>query len=195
MSYSAERILSAELIARIQAKVVKPVILVFADFPSGAKRVWTGIGNIEWGGHTWEGVGGAIGFEAVSETTDTSAKGITARINGLDADFAAALVNDAYQGREATIWLGFWDEAETDLEVMSGPLWSGMMDTDQVEDAGDTASLAIQAEHRLVDILRKREFRYTHRDQQLLYPGQGDTGLNKIEKIQDVTIPWGRTQA
>lgn len=195
MSYSAERILSAELIARIQAKVVKPVILMFADFPSGAKRVWTGVGPIEWGGHTWEGVGGAIGFEAVSETTDTSAKGITARINGLSADFAAAIVNDAYQGREATLWLGFWDDAETDLEVMEGPLWSGMMDTDQLEDSGNTASLAIQAEHRLVDILRKREFRYTHRDQQLLYPGQGDTGLNKIEKIQDVTIPWGRTQA
>lgn len=191
---SAERTLTPTLIARIQQGIVRPVLFVFADFPSGAQRLWTGIGNITWSGHTWEGVGGAIGFETVSETMDTAAKGISAKLNGLDPDMVSRLVNDAYQGRDAIIYLAFWNDDETSLEAMPEPLWQGSLDTDEVEDDGKTASITIAAEHRLVDILRKREFRYTDRDQQLLYPGQGDTGLNKIEAIQDLQIPWGRTQ-
>jgi len=191
----SERTLSAELISRISANIVKPAILLSAEFPSGTKRYWSGLHDITYGGNTYLGVGGAIGYETFSETTDTSAKGITARVNGLDPEFVNLLLNSNYQGGTVIIYLGFWDQAESNLEVMSDPLWRGILDSDDIEDTGETANISVKAEHRMVDILRKREFRCTDQDQQLLYPGQGDTFFNKIEQIQDVSIPWGRTQA
>lgn len=191
---STERLLSVELISLVQQNVVRPVLFVFADFPSGARRLWTGISDISWDGHTWEGVGGAIGFETVSETMDTAAKGVSAKLNGLDSTLVSAIINDQYQGRDAIIYLAFWNDDETELEAMPEPLWRGTLDTDEIEDDGAKSTLTIKAEHRLVDILRKREFRYTDRDQQLLYPSGGDTGLNKVEAIQDLQVPWGRTQ-
>jgi len=191
----SERTLTTELINRISAGEVRPSVLLQAEFPSGIKRYWSGLHDIVWNEFTWQGVGGAIGYETFSETTDTSAKGITARVNGLDPEFVNNLLNSDYQGGTVIVYLGFWDETETDLEVMTDPLWKGLLDSDDIEDDGETADVAVKAEHRLMDILRKREFRCTDQDQQLLYPGEGDTFFNKIEQIQDVSIPWGRTQA
>ena len=189
----SERALSAELISRIQAGVVRPCLFIYADFPSGAKRYWTGVDAIDWDGETWEGGGAAIGFETFSETVDTSARGMKARVKGVDLDFANALVAEAYQGRAIAIWLGFFNEAEDDLEVMEGALWQGSMDTDEIEAGKDTISLVISAEHHLTDLLRKRGYRYTDADQQALYPEAGDTGLNKIPYIQDLAVHFGPT--
>lgn len=190
----SERALSAELITRIQAGTVRPALFIYADFPSGAKLYWTGTEPIEWDGETWLGGGAAIGFETFSETVDTAARGMRARINGVDLAFAEALTAEAYQGRAIAIYLGFFNAAENNLEVMEGALWQGSMDTDELEAGKDSISLVISAEHHLTDLLRKRGYRYTDADQQALYPSGGDTGLNKIPYIQELAVPWGRTE-
>jgi hypothetical protein len=196
---SAERSLSAGVIALIQAKEIRPVLFIRAEFPSGTKRYWTGEGDIDYdiiiSPETWEGVGDVIGFESFDEDIDTAAKGLAARINGLSTEFADDLLNSDYQGGEVVIYLGFWNPEETGIAALDDPLWRGTLDSDESTVDGEKSSIVIRGEHRLRDILRKREFRYTDQDQQLLYPGEGDTGMNKIEQIQDTSIPWGRTQA
>lgn len=193
---SAERYLTAEVIAKIKAKLVKPILFVFADFPDGARRLCTAHRDTDWDGHMWTAVGSAIGFSTISETTDTEAKGISATLNGLDADLVASITGTAYQGRTVTIWLGFYDVDDvTSFDVISDPFWKGQLDTDDQNIGGKKTDLTINAENRLVDILRKREWRCTDRDQQLLHPGEGDTFFNKVERIQDTKAPWGRQQA
>ncbi len=196
----SERLLSPEILDLINRGVVHPAIFVYADFPSGAKRVWTGIGDQylmsedSSAAGTYQGIGSAISFETVVETTDTAAKGISIMVSGLDSDFAAKLVAERYQGRPAVLFLGFWNPDTGLLVEMPEPLWRGKMDYDDFNDSKSKADLKIICSHRLSDILRKREFRYTDRDQQLLYPGQGDTGLSHMNAIQDTTITWGRAQ-
>ncbi len=196
----SERHLTPEIIDLIARGVVHPALFVFADFPSGAKRVWTGIGDQELvsdlviANGVYEGIGSAISFETVTETTDTAAKSISVMVSGLDPDFAAKLISDDYQGREAVIYMGFWNPDTGLLAEMPEPMWRGKLDYDEFNDSRNKADLKITCSHRLADILRKREYRYTDRDQQRLYPGMGDTGLSHMNQIQDIVITWGRAQ-
>ncbi len=194
---SSERALTPEVIALIEAEVVKPVLFIFADFPSSPIRIWTGIGSITFQGHTYTSAGGLISIDALAETTDTAAKGMVVHVNALQLSYVQKLTDDAYQGRAAVIFLAFWNEAEDTLYSTPGPWWEGFMDTDEATYDGNSANLSIKCEHNLVDILRKREWQYTDADQQALMADLSsvrDTGLTRIPKIQDLTIPWGRTQ-
>ena len=188
------RSLSPTMVARIKAGIVKIVIFVYADFPGSPRRYWTGEGPITWDGHVWDGVGNVLGFDTITENTDSASKGMAVRVNGLDSDFVNDLLNTNYQGRDAIIYMGLWDHAEQDLEMMDDPLWKGILDTDQIKDEGKKASIVVRGENKMRNQLQKKEFRYTDADQHLLYPDAGDTSMNKIEQIQDVSIPWGRTQ-
>lgn len=194
---SSERALTPEVIALIEAEVVRPVLFIFADFPSGAVRIWTGIGPITFQGNTYTSAGGVISIEPLTETADTAAKGMVVHVNALQLSYVQKLTNDSYQGRKAVIFLAFWNEAEDTLYTSPGPWWEGFMDTDNGSYDGVSANLSISCEHDLVDILRKREWQYTDADQQALFADESsvvDTGLTRIPKIQDLTIPWGRTQ-
>ena len=193
MSVSVVRDLPAAVLERILARVVRPAVLLYADLPEGARRVWTGRTPITFDGHTWEGVGEVLSLSGLGENTETLARGISLRLNGMDPDMAAAIVSQPYQGRDCAVWLGFWDEDRTDLSIMSRPYFEGRLDSDDMEENGDSANLTLRAEHHLVDQLRSRPWRYTEADQTALHPGETDTGLLHIAGIQDLQLPWGRT--
>lgn len=200
------RNLTPEIIELISAKKVEIALFLYADFPSGVRRLWTGLGNYtDPFANTWQGIGGIITIEQVQETTDTAAVGINCTLNGLEPSIVNSVVQENYQGRRAELLIGFWKrpgEGDSSAGIVppavlvfpEEPIWRGTLDTDESTISRTETSLTIKCEHRMADILRRREFRYTNRDQQLLYPTFGDTGLSHIEAIQDLTIPWGRAQ-
>lgn len=193
---SAERNIPSDILDLILAKIVYPALFVEAQFPSGTTYVWTGIHDKVLDGHTYKGIGSALSFETMSETTDTSAKNVTVSVSGLDTSFAAKLVSDAYQGKPAIVSLGFFDPVDGDIKVLPDPIWRGVLDTDEFTDSNSKCDLKVAVESRLMDILRKREWAYSDADQQSLHPETGvvDTGMDKIEQIQNISVPWGRTQ-
>lgn len=191
----SERLLSAGIIALIQAGTVEPAAFLYADFPSGAKRVWTGIGNYTDGeANVWEGIGGVVEIRSIQETIDIAASGLSVTLDGLDDTVVQKILGDNYQGRAAEFKLGFWDRNTNEVIFTDEPVWKGTLDMDESEIAAKGVKLTIICEHRMADVLRKREARYTNEDQQRLHPTAGDTAFTRIEQIQDVTIPWGRTQ-
>lgn len=190
----SERALSAELIARIQAKVVRPAVFIFADFPDEPKRYWTGSHPITLEGYEWSVEQAIIRFDTFSETVDSSARGMKVTVSGIRPDLVLELTSQEYQGSRLEIRLGFWNDDEDELEMMVGALWQGVLDSDNYTAGRDSLVLEMSGEHHLVDMLRKRPYRYTDADQQALYPDAGDTGLNKVAFIQDLSIPWGRSK-
>jgi hypothetical protein len=54
------RPLSAEMLAALQAPVIKPAIFVEITFASATAYIWSGIGSVEWNGHTWLGLGARL---------------------------------------------------------------------------------------------------------------------------------------
>lgn len=196
-----ERRMSAEVIALLAAKTVRAAFFFQADFPTGMRRLWTGKGNYTDAlSQVWQGIGAIVSINAFSETIDSGSQGLTVRLDGLSPSIVNALRRAPYQGRGVEAQLAFWGKdsnGDDVLHFLDRPVWKGTLDTDDSQRSKTEVALVLYCEHRLGDILRKREWRYTHRDQQELYPpheGQApDTALNKMEGIQDLIVPWGKT--
>ncbi len=197
----AQRALSPEFLALIAAGKMRPAVFLLADFPSGVRRLWTGQGNyveddssLSESEVIWEGIGGVVTIDQVQESVDVGVPGLKVTLDGLDSSIVNSLLTEDYQGRRAEMRLGFWDSSIERVVFADEPVWRGTLDTDDSEIAQKGTRLTVMCEHRMADILRKREYRYTNQDQQLIYPEANDTGLAHMEEIQDLSLPWGRTQ-
>ena len=58
-----------------------------------------------------------------------------------------------------------------------------------ISDGGDTATIKLTAESRLIDLDRSRERRFTSEDQKIEFPD--DKGLEYVDDLQDKEIVWG----
>lgn len=165
-----------------------PALLGYFDFSGGAVRVWTGIGDLSWGGNTYTGLGDLVSVEPVQETNEVRANGLSFRLNGIPSAMVTRVIAEGYRGRACKLWLALFDSSAA---VIADPLllFSGLMDQCLLEDSGDKASITVVAESRLVDLQRPRERRYTDEDQQNLFAG--DLGLEFIAGLQDKEILWG----
>lgn len=173
---------------QVQAGEVRPVVFAQLDFYGGTVRAHTGIGDITWGGNTWSGVGDFAGVGEIEEGTDIAARGVSLSINGIPSAVLSEALGAKYRGRAAKIWLGFLNASGA---LLADPyqVFGGRMDVMSVEDAGDTCSISVQCENRLVDFRRSRVSRYTQEDQNARFPM--DFGLQYIARIADQTIQWG----
>lgn len=67
-------------------------------------------------------------------------------------------------------------------------LFSGIMDTMEINDDGTTATIKVNAENVIYRLTQTKERDYTSADQQINYPG--DTGLDFIPALQDDNVVW-----
>lgn len=70
------------------------------------------------------------------------------------------------------------------------PVFAGRMDTMRLQDTGETTTVTVSCESRLIDLERARERRYTDEDQKELYPD--DRGFEYVADLQDKEVLWGR---
>lgn len=179
------RALTSQMRAEINAGMCRPALFVEAEFTNGFARVWTGLGDITWGGYTWQGVGTLLGFSGVPETTELRAESVTLAMNGLDVSMVDRILTKCRQGKPVVCWLGMLDAAGA---VVPDPtiLFSGRMDVPTLDDpASDEVSAAVSVENRLRDFERTRERRFTDQDQRADYPT--DRGGEYIAALQDWT--------
>ena len=175
----------------VSAPVVRPAFLVELDWPSGTVYVWTGYGNISWGGHTFVGTGHIGKISEIKESGDLSANGVTLSLSGIPSGLIAeALANDA-QGKPAKIWLAAFS-ADGSLAADPYLVFDGKIDQTEIEDSGDTATISVQLQKELVDN-RSGARRYTHEDQQIDYPG--DMGFEYVAGLATKTVTWGTATA
>jgi hypothetical protein len=180
-----------ELTAGMEAEVVKtsvsPIFLVEMDFASGFVRAWSGYGELSWNGYTWLGAGELMEIDPVEETTSFVANGASFKLNGIPSAMVSIALDQDYQGRPATLYLGMLDSSGA---VITDPaeVYGGLMDTMEVDDSGEAASIIVRVESHAVALKRPKEWRYTHEDQQIDYPG--DLGLEYVAGLQDKEIVW-----
>lgn len=157
------------------------------DFASGTSRVWTGAGTLRWGGADWLGVGDWGTVSGVQETIELRAAGVTVTLSGIPAGLVSSSIrHQDYRGRRAVLYWGLLNEQlRLDREPLQ--IWSGYMDVMTLTE-GNTASIALQCENRLVDLERRRTRRYTDADQQDEFPG--DRFFEYVPSLQDAVIQW-----
>ena len=187
--------MSSAMLTALQAPVLRPALFLMATFnDSGTLEtvyMWTGLGSITWNGHTWQGLGSLLEISTAEEGATVEAKGIAFTLSGIDVTSLADALQEFQVGLPVQIWLGLFD-AGSPPSLIPDPIttWAGRMDQPTVEVGGETASIAINCETRLIEMNCGVERRYTHDDAQLDNPG--DMGFSFVNGIQEITTSWGR---
>ena len=172
---------------QLAASELQPFFAIKLAFDSGDVKLWTGYGDITVASETYTGGGQLLSISPIEETVEIAARGVNFALNGIDSSLVSVALTENYQGRSAKVYLGVISSGA----VVSDPylVFDGRMDVMTIEDVGDTASISLSAESRLIDLERSRVRRYTNSDQQNQFPG--DTCLRFVADLQDKEIAWG----
>ena len=185
------RSLTAGMVTEVTAAKLAPILLIKMEFDSGDLNLWTGIGDLVFSGDTYTGAGDLLAFSPIEETDELKAVGLTGTLSGIPSSIISIALAEDYMGRAVTVWLGALTGDPPALVADPEPIFAGLIDTMPIQDAGETATIQIQAENRLARLEESRARRYTPEDQAIDYPG--DKGLDFVVALNDGReIVWGR---
>jgi hypothetical protein len=183
------RDLTAALTTEFTASSFRPILFFEGEFDGGFTRVWSGLGTIEWDSKSWTGVGYLGGISPIDESGDVRANGVAVSLSGIPSSLVSTALQSARQGLPGKIWIGALDSTGA---VVADPYlaFHGRLDVPEIDDGGDTATITITYESRLIDLERPRERRYTAQDQRIDY--SDDQGFDFVNSLQDKQLTWGR---
>jgi len=183
------RNLTSALQAELAKQALAPIVLVQAQFTSGTIYVWSGVGSVSWNGQTWLGVGNLGSISTVAEATEVEAQGIVVKLSGIPAALIAQVLGECRINAPVKVWLGAVDSAGA---IIADPyqVFGGVMDVPEIDEGGDTCSVSLHVENRLIDLGRARERRWTHEDQKIDWPT--DRGFEYVASLQEWDGQWGK---
>ena len=205
------RDLSDNTIDNISQDVVYPFFAVELKFDGdNVLRLWTGQGTLVLDdGTSWVGTGNLLNISAIEETSELAVKGATLTLSGVPSEVLSLALSEPYQGRVCNIYFGTFsqgsllqesssyillqDGSRIELETAEkgfNEIFSGYMDQMNIEESGETSTIQLLVENKLVDLERARVARFTSGYQKSIYAG--DLGLDFVEDLQDKQISWGR---
>lgn len=185
------RSLTSAMQSAVTADLVRPITLVQCAFDSGNLNLWNGIGDLTVDSVDYVGAGTLLNISAITESSELTANGVSVGLSGVTEPLISKARDEDYQGRELKILLGAMDASNG---VVSDPVivFSGFMDTMVLNDGGETATIQVTVENRLIEFERTRVRRYTAEDQKIDYPN--DKGLEFVAELAEKEIVWGRSQ-
>lgn len=185
------RSLTSTMITELQKGTVAPIYLVAVQFTSGVQYMWNGIGSVVWNGQTWLGVGNLGAIQGLTQATDITARNVTLTLNGIPNSLLELAIAECSQNYQAQIWFGF---IASDGSILADPsqVWLGYTDVPTIMEGGDTSSISITVENKLV-ARQASNRRYTSEDQAIDFPT--DTGFRYVASVQNFTGTWGKPGA
>lgn len=183
------RTLTSGMRTALLSSQTQPSIFVSIAFASATVCLWSGLGSVTWGGHTWLGLGALMGTTAAEDAATVEARGIGITISGLAPTLYADCRDDFKLGLPAVVYLGFWSAGS----LVADPVvvWSGRTDQPEAEVAPDVVTVTIACENRLTDMNVAADRRLTNEDQQMDWPG--DLGLQFVDGLQEAALFWGQS--
>lgn len=186
------RAVTAAALTEAAGEAPRALLLAELDFPSGFVRVNSSDRSIFFdsaaggGDEEFKGVGELGAVSPIGETGELQASGLELSLSGIDPDNITAAFENA-QGRPGKVWLGFLD---ADYALVADPvlMFSGRIDNVTVE-LGQTGTVRVALENRLVAWERPKIRRYTNEDQQQRFAG--DLFLEFVAQTVDKELLWG----
>ena len=182
------RNLSSPLLSSIASNHICPAFLAVITFRSSTQYIWTGVGNLSYGGNVYRGVGAFGKMGAIAEGTQVEAQGTSVTLSGIDPALLSDCMTDIQVGASAALYFALLDTAAMTVLGTAYPCFSGRVDQPVLDIGLDTLSITLKLESRLSNLQRANLRRYTSADQQLYYPG--DTGFNFVELLNDIALKW-----
>ena len=187
---SQKRSMTTALENALLASEVFPLVLVHLDFPGpgGQVRVWNGIGDLSWDSQTWKGLGSLGNIGDITETEEIRSNNLTLTLSGVPSDSLRDFLSTRYHNRHAKVYVGAFSAGS----IVADPvlMYNALMDTAAIDESGETSSITLSCENRLIDLNRPRNRRRTHQDQRIEY--HDDTGLEYTAGLVAAELYWGR---
>jgi len=182
------RDLHADFVTELAEDTIAPILLAKINTSGGDVRAWTGLGTISFGGEDYIGGGNFVGVSELMETNDLSAQGMAVSLSGISSDLLATALGQVQHGRPATIWLGLMDST---LSLIDEPyeIYSGFTDITTISEQGETSTIAINIENRLIALEVPKIRRYTDEIQKQDYAT--DRGFEFVAGLQDKSFKFG----
>lgn len=102
------RPMTAGMLAAIQAGRVDIALLFEGRFKNGMVNIWTGLGDLDYDGKIWSGVGQLLGLSPVEETDEVKASGITVSLTGVRPSDIALALAEMERGLPGVVWLALF---------------------------------------------------------------------------------------
>ena len=181
--------IDAGIVARLSADDTQPFLAIKAEFDTDDILVWTGAEDLTINSETYTGAGTLLGIDNIEEDGEISSTGVAVSLSYMDKTVLDYALTESYQNRPITIYMGFVMGGSNEVAgVMT--IFKGRMQTMEIMDTPDGATIVVTAENRLIDLKKPRGYRYTHEAQNHLHAG--DLGLQYIPLIQEKQIFWGQ---
>jgi hypothetical protein len=149
-------------------------LFIEVDFPSGVQRYTTAAAPMTWNGNTWQGGVDPAWLGPIRETEQSESVGLQVRLSGISSAQRSLALNTHMQGRRMTIWFAPMDASTYALLGTPIKEFEGLIDSPEIEDAEDgTMTITVEVESRAARLLRSGVRRWTDRDHQQQYPGDG----------------------
>jgi hypothetical protein len=161
------------------SNVIRFGVFVQISFVSETMYVWTGYGNLSYGGNTYLGVGHLGSISSIQEDSTVQAQSVPLTLEGITEDDLSEALGDIRQGLPCKVWLAIFNANGT---MLGAPTLSfaGRIDQPTISESVDTCTISIKCENRMADLQRSNERRYTQQQQQMLHPS--DTGFNYVNQ-------------
>ena len=185
------RSINANIVSALANPEIEPFYAVKLAFSTATLYLWTGYGDKTINSQTYIGSGNLLSIDGLAEASDLSATGTDIVLNGIDSTILTYALTEEYQGREVNIYWGVSGVSEV-VEV-----FSGYMDQMTIVDKGDTSTIKLSVESKLIVLERPNIRRYTEGSHSSViategYSNSNDSFFRWVAKLQDVQVAWGR---
>ncbi len=168
-----------------QELTILPIVhLDFADDPVFG---WGGIGELNWNGSTWLGIGNMGEIGRIQSDTKGAIPSLDLSLLGLDPDILQQATSNGYRGRRGRVWLACFD---SDLKMQGEPalFFAGEISGLSFVD-GQERRIRVTLDSRMA-LLKQNKPRYrTDEDQQR--KSSGDKFFSFLPSLGNRTLYWG----
>jgi len=190
------RILHADMIAEVQTSDVIPYFMALIDTNNGEVLVWSGnfdyTSSVSGSSKTYIGAGHLGVFSPIQETQNMAVRGITLSLSGVPPARISQALSDLEQGRLVRVFMGFFTASTRQPINSEFEIFTGQTDIPSIDEGGETATISITAENRLIDLERVRVRRYTHEDQSR--DDVTDLGFEFVPSLQELELLFGNSR-
>lgn len=172
---------------------IEPFFAVELDLDTDPIRLWTGYGDKTISGHTYLGAGDLLVVSGLEEVNDLSAREVTITLNGLNEDLVTLAFDTPIQNRPVRVYWGINGVTdEITGETVAVEVFTGRANTIPIEDSGESSTITLGVDSKLVILERSSKRRYTQESHKTRY--SGDSFFSYVTLLQDKSVVWGRKE-
>ncbi|WP_299001797.1 hypothetical protein [uncultured Shewanella sp.] len=166
---------------------ISGLLLTKLDFVSGDVCVHSGVGQIEYDGQVYLGVGALGKIGNVTQNGKVQPNKLSLTLSGIPPSLVSTALTEEYQNRSGVIYLAALNMTTGRVQA-ADILFQGRMDVMTVSD-GAKASIKLEINSRGVDWKNARNGRYTHADHQARE--SSDDFFEFVSESTERELQWG----